>query len=350
MPNGKNYLNYGDDFIIGKSDPKSDIFDTIIFAHRDIESVKIPSFIKVIGDYAFSDCANLENVEFASKFGKLEIIKSNGFSATSFTLIKIPSHVRQICRSAFSHSDLETIEFTEDTELKVIERNTFKLAGITEITVPSTVEVIEKGWCMSLSNMSKFTIMPNKNFLNYNGDYILSKSENESDIFDVLIFARRDFVTAKIPSSVKAIACGSFYDCAKLYNVVFNEDSQLEIIEKESFIFCPFEKLSFPYHLTQICEMALVSCRNLKKVHFHENSQLKVAGKMAFQNFILPSIVIPPHLTDVGEMAFGPYSYLIEIPENSELKSLKPFVNDKANKEQLFMIPVKKRSTYLVKE
>lgn len=70
---------------------------------------------------------------------------------------------------------------------------------------------------------------------------------------------------------------------------------------------------------------------------------MKVAGKMAFQNFILPSIVIPPHLTDVGEMALGPYSYLIEIPENSELKSLKPFVNDKANKEQLFLIPVKKK-------
>lgn len=73
--------------------------------------------------------------------------------------------------------------------------------------------------------------MPNKNFLNYNGDYILSKSDTESDIFDVLIFARRDIVTAKIPSSVKVIACGSFYDCAKLYNVVFNEDS----LEKGSF-------------------------------------------------------------------------------------------------------------------
>ncbi|KAK8864035.1 hypothetical protein M9Y10_011729 [Tritrichomonas musculus] len=168
-------------------------------------------------------------------------------------------------------SDLETIEFTEDTELKVNERNTFKLAGITEIAIPPTVEVIEKGWCMSLSNMSKFTIMPNKNFLNYNGDYILSKSDTESDIFNVLIFARRDIVTAKIPSSVKVIACGSFYDCARLYNVEFNEDSQLEIIEKESFIFCPFEKLSFPYHITQICEMAFVSCRNLKKVHFHES-------------------------------------------------------------------------------
>ena len=92
MPNGKNYLNYGDDFIIGKSDPKSDIFDTIIFAHRDIESVKIPSFIKVIGDLAFSDCANLENVESASK-SKLEIIKSNGFSATSDKYVVVPFHI-----------------------------------------------------------------------------------------------------------------------------------------------------------------------------------------------------------------------------------------------------------------
>lgn len=46
MPNNENFKKIGNDLIIGKSYPKSDIFDTIVIAHRNIQHVEIPFLLK----------------------------------------------------------------------------------------------------------------------------------------------------------------------------------------------------------------------------------------------------------------------------------------------------------------
>ena len=57
-PNNKRYKFYDKEkkILIGKSDTKSDIFDLLVFACRDIKDVVIPSTIKHICSFAFSDC------------------------------------------------------------------------------------------------------------------------------------------------------------------------------------------------------------------------------------------------------------------------------------------------------
>lgn len=52
--NKENISFYNDSFIIGKSDIKSDNFDILYFARRDIENAIIPPFIKIIAPFAFS--------------------------------------------------------------------------------------------------------------------------------------------------------------------------------------------------------------------------------------------------------------------------------------------------------
>ena len=79
-----NFFTYYDDqFILGKTDPKSDEFDVLLFARRDIKVANIPSFIKRIGPCAFGKCRKLEEVNF---FPDSELEK-NKFNALNFYTI-----------------------------------------------------------------------------------------------------------------------------------------------------------------------------------------------------------------------------------------------------------------------
>lgn len=64
-PMNKNYINYGDLFILGKSSPENESYDVLVFAIRDIEYAKIPDFIRIIGPYSFQDCNCIESIEFS---------------------------------------------------------------------------------------------------------------------------------------------------------------------------------------------------------------------------------------------------------------------------------------------
>ena len=52
-----------DQLLLGKSDPKSDKFDVLHFAVRDLTTAHIPSNIIVISPCAFQGCQKLDKVE-----------------------------------------------------------------------------------------------------------------------------------------------------------------------------------------------------------------------------------------------------------------------------------------------
>ena len=67
-PKNKNLVFCEDKLLIGKSDIKSDVFDILYFARRDIEEVIIPPFIRIISPYAFNFCQKLTKAEFLRRF------------------------------------------------------------------------------------------------------------------------------------------------------------------------------------------------------------------------------------------------------------------------------------------
>ncbi|KAK8876034.1 hypothetical protein M9Y10_006218 [Tritrichomonas musculus] len=60
-------------YIIMESEKGSGIFDTILVARRDIESIVIYSHIKHINNYAFDDCNLIKYVEFLGKYIKFNL-------------------------------------------------------------------------------------------------------------------------------------------------------------------------------------------------------------------------------------------------------------------------------------
>lgn len=86
--------------IVGKSNPSSNQFDTLVFARRDVTEIDIPSSIKFISPYCFADCSLLKKVTFASD-SQIKSISKYAFVNSSLTEITIPCHVELIDNYSF---------------------------------------------------------------------------------------------------------------------------------------------------------------------------------------------------------------------------------------------------------
>lgn len=111
---------------------KTNYFDLLIFAVRNIEHAVIPSFIKVISPFAFFGCQKLKSVKFEND-SQLEIIGGYSFSNTKFNEIEIPSNVIEIGHHAFANCELEKITFSDDSKLKYISQNVFNKSHLVKI-------------------------------------------------------------------------------------------------------------------------------------------------------------------------------------------------------------------------
>lgn len=216
-PKSTNFSYLENGLIIGKSEVSGDIYDTIIFAPRNIEEVIIPSFIKTIAGAAFSQCSNLKRIEFPED-SKLEIIEKNGLSNIPIKNISIPKHVKEIGSMAFySNRVLNNIEFTENSELQLIKKLAFYGNPIRKILFPSSLKRIEEEaffFCQKLKNIEF-----NKDcHLKFIGKSAFRFSEIES---------------FSIPSSVNYIGKNAFSNCFCLQIIEINEYSQLEKIRND---------------------------------------------------------------------------------------------------------------------
>ena len=340
MPGNKNYKNFDEKIVIGKSDTekdiksdiksynesdlKSDNFDVLVFASRDIQKVMIPSFITRIASYSFSgssiecitisphvseisegafnNCEKLERVDFVPD-SNLQIIGKKAFMSTSIEKFVIPPHVVKICEKAFYECcKLFCVECSINCNLQVIESEAFRDSTIESLSIPSSVLDLQKGWCEGTSKLDEVKIIMNNNKQSnialYNGS-IIGKSDIKSDIFDVLLFVPRKTKFFSIPSFIKKIGSCAF---------------------STSLIEC----ICIPPHVTHICDSAFKNCDALTNVEIHLDSELQEICEFSFSNSFIKSFFVPSHVKRIGKKAFSSCKNCdcIEIAENSELLTI----------------------------
>ena len=119
------YLDDKHQIIVGKSDPQNDIFDTILFANRDIKVEFIPKNIKYIKPYEFECCKLLNKIEFEED-SQLSYINKCAFSRSVLVSITIPKSVIKIQSNAFNFcSSLRKVVFENESKLISIKDETF---------------------------------------------------------------------------------------------------------------------------------------------------------------------------------------------------------------------------------
>lgn len=131
-----------DRIIVGKTDPKSEDWDVLLFAPRNIKYIKISSFFKRIDSYAFDRCSSLQKVEFSND-SKLTSIGEYAFAYSSFENILIPENVTNIDDNAFFYcKNLSKVIFPIKSKIKEIGRFTFAHCSFKSLFIPSSIKNI----------------------------------------------------------------------------------------------------------------------------------------------------------------------------------------------------------------
>lgn len=253
--------------LIGKSDVKSDIFDLLIFARRNIEEVTIPAQIRRISSYSF-DCCGLKKVEFQEN-SQLQSIGIHGFASSAIESIKIPSQVTIIEDGAFCWcQQLLHVEFSMNSKIQTIEEGAFHGSVLESLSIPSNILNLKDGWCSELYNLKIVNVMQNgdENIRYVDDKILIGKSDVKSDVFDVVLFGRRDIEEVVISPQIKKIAANSFEHCSILKRITIPENSELQILGSFAFSGSAIENLFIPQKMVKMDENALSYCDKLKLI------------------------------------------------------------------------------------
>lgn len=310
-----NYKYYEDSFILTKSSQNQDDFDILFLARRDIENVKIPSFIKRISSYAFQNCTRIKNFEFSTN-SQLKSIGEWSFVSSSIKELLIPSHVSIIDKYAFLFcKQLKKIEFEENAEIKVIGKKAFSNSSLETLSIPSDLTDFEYESFNSTNCLTNIKIIKREkeNFVLYKDSFILKKSSQNKNHFDVLIFARRDIEKVIIPSFVTKIDSYAFLNCSKINQIEFAPNSELITISDYAFSSSSIENIVIPSSVCEIGQYSFSYCKNLKKVEFLSNSNLVSIEKGAFASSSIESITFSSGVSKIENDVFASTTNLVDM-------------------------------------
>ncbi len=265
------------------SKPVLSISERAFENYTSLQTVILPSTLKVINNYAFNNCYNLESVvapgleEIGSYAfneckkltsvnmgNKVRTIQSRAFfGCVALVSIDLSDSLETIGSTAFqSCTSLQTVDF--GTSLITIEASAFYNCNkLTSITLPTTLRTIGNSAFQSCSSLTSVSLP----------EGLLTLGSN-------VFYYNRALTTIKLPDTITSIGNGAFDECNKLQSANIPRD--LETIPHEMFL----------------------DCTVLSTVTFHNNSILKSINYNAFRNTALTSINLPNTLQYIGNYAF----------------------------------------------
>ncbi|KAK8883956.1 hypothetical protein M9Y10_043058 [Tritrichomonas musculus] len=117
--------------------------------------------------------------------------------------------------SCINNGDIKTLQFAEDSAVQTIYGHLFPYSNqIDEMYFPASLRELKEGCFDGLEQLTKIVIPPsNTNFVFKEDKYLLGKSDNSKDEYDVLLFASRSIEEITIPSNIKIIGSHAFGYC-----------------------------------------------------------------------------------------------------------------------------------------
>ena len=263
--------------------------------NKYLNSITIPDSVKVIQPRAFAECSNLSTL----KFGKnVEKIYDYVFYQTNNTGITLPEKLNYISGIAFLGNcvikninvDSNNANFSSNNGI-VFSKDKKKIVlypqGKTEkaYTIPSTVEEICDS-AFSYAQVESITIPSSvKKF----GNYVFSSTNITSIIIPSTVTEMgygpvadcRKLISANIQSTVKVLPYDMFNGCASLKNVTLNDN--IEEIYNRAFYGCKsLSNITLPKNLKKIDAGSFYDCSNLNNIKIP--SGVRYISNSAFNN------------------------------------------------------------------
>ena len=252
-PLGEDGMPYGDviipegvksiSSISGANDRKS-----CFFANVNVNTVKIPSSMEILGDYGFS-YSSLTDVIFGKNSNVTEIRTNCFYECNNLKSISVPEKVSYIGRYAFYGNDsLEHISFKSDLTM---DANAFASCSKLSIINWGNGRVIigDNSFykCVSLSNL-----VISANVVSLGNQYTFA----DCTALTKVIFEEGSPITA-LPSN-------AFYGCSSLNEIVLPKN--LRTIGNNCFERCSLSTIVIPSGVTTIGRSAFYSCKKLTSI------------------------------------------------------------------------------------
>ena len=343
------------------------ISDYTFYKKDFIKSVKISDFTTQIGNYAFYDCVNLEEV-IIKESSLLETIKPYAFNnCKSLEYFVIPKKVTDLDDDMFSNCknvkvvynlasfNESTIKYIFPSVIAVyntIEKDVFKeyegfvfirirdeyklidyIGNDVNIVLPTDFEghnytIYKKAFDDSEQIES---IVITKGVIGFD-DYALSSIANLKEVvFEDVIFTElseyllaycKNLEKIELPSTVTVIPNRAFYECGSLKEVIIPDG--VTTIGSGAFELCVnLENINIPASLLEIKASAFKNCTSLDT--FYINNNITTLNNNIFNGCTsLERITIPASVTNIYSSAFYNCTSLKEVifEENSQLLNI----------------------------
>lgn len=157
--------------------------------------------------------------------------------------------ITSIGKGSFEYRTIDSITFSEDSEVISFEEDSFSGTTIKKLQIPPNLKIIKDKWySRGLDGpIYEIEISPKNKFFKWiDNDFFVGKSNPDSNVFDILLYGRYNIVNAKIPSQIKVIKKYAFFHFTRLKSITFSDDSELECFENLSFNDSQIQKLCIP--------------------------------------------------------------------------------------------------------
>lgn len=259
------------------------------FQNTKLEKVTIPASVKTLEGASFADIETLEEVHFAAgcqlkelsgnlfqngkKLKKVVFDGANNlekissyvfFNCPKLDIFKVPKTVTEIASGAFKGTQgLKTVEFEDGSALTRIGKGAFADCGITHITLPKSITVIEELAFDHCANLTEITLPENLgqvdkgafNFCESLLKFIVASGNKKYSTLDGMLCDIKKEVLHVFPAGkanskytlvpyFKKVAAYCFYGSNKVTNITFPRT--VKEIESRAIALCnKLESLSF---------------------------------------------------------------------------------------------------------
>ena len=332
-----------------------------VFHASNVESVIFPSTLENLGveceltgptaaptgDGAFEDCVNITTIDL-THCTNLTILQDHAFfGCTALESVYLPSNLSTIAECAFGEcTSLKTIDFGENSQLKVLQGAFYNCTSLENIVIPKSVESIEGGvynfhmsnsryegtftGCTNLKNIvfedgsqlynvgtlsyyNSTYDFQNCDSLEYNYDdegnmYIGTESNdyfllvglgnssatevtvnNACEVIAGYVFRNTNITTVNIPTNLRGLSNAAFSNIDTLVSIDLSSCSNLEYINDYAFYSCgELSSVIFPSNLTNLSyigDRAFYNCSKLSlQLNLSDCINLSYIGDYAFHD------------------------------------------------------------------
>ena len=277
----------------GKNYKVVQIYDNAFELWKNAISFNLPTSIKKIGEYAFSECTSMDNLPIPES---VETIGANAFEKCSrLVTVNMSKTVKEIgVKAFFECKDLGTVTFAENSVINKIADNAFlDCSSLYKITIPGSVSELGEGVFKNCTGLKDVTFGDNSKLVKLKD----STFENCEKLKNVT-FGKN--------SSITSINENLFSDSPNLESIVFGDNAKLGIVEENAFKdHAKLSKVAFGKNsvLHTIYDYSFQGCTSLTSIEIP--SSVSLLGRSAFEGCSkLPSFVVPEGVTSIGNSTF----------------------------------------------